>query len=124
MDNRVYGYELAGDRLIQSKVLLDLSPGPSYAHNGGKILIGPDYNLYVPLGDLLGGNITTENIKNTSNVDRRLGILRVTEDGKKVGEGILGITYPLNLYYAYGLRNSFGLAFDPVIVDILYNSSH
>ena len=38
-----------------------------------------------------------------------LGILRVTEDGKKVGEGILGITYPLNLYYAYGLRNSFGL---------------
>ena len=79
---------------------------------------------YIPLGDLLGGNITTENIKNTSKVDRRLGILRVIEDGKKVGEGILGITYPLNLYYAYGLRNSFGLAFDPVIVDILYKSSH
>jgi glucose/arabinose dehydrogenase len=26
----------------------------------------------------------------------------------------LGNKYPLNLYYAYGIRNSFGIAFDPV----------
>ena len=29
-------------------------------------------------------------------------------------EGILGEEHPLNMYYAYGIRNSFGLDFDPV----------
>ena len=47
--------------------------------------------------------------------DGRSGILRITQDGQPVWEnGILGNEYPLNLYYAYGIRNSFGLAFDPV----------
>jgi glucose/arabinose dehydrogenase len=27
--------------------------------------------------------------------------------------GIIG-EYPLNLYYAYGIRNSFGINFDPI----------
>jgi hypothetical protein len=40
--------------------------------------------------------------------------LRVTQDGEPVGEGILGDSMPLRLYYAYGIRNSFGLAFDPI----------
>ena len=26
---------------------------------------------------------------------------------------IIGENIPLNLYYAYGIRNSFGIAFDP-----------
>jgi glucose/arabinose dehydrogenase len=114
LGNRVYRYELAGDRLINPKLLLDLPVGPGYAHNGGKILIGPDHNLYVPIGDLWGGNTTTENIKNTSKVDGRSGILRVTQDGQPVANGILGTSFPLNLYYGYGIRNSFGLAFDPL----------
>jgi aldose sugar dehydrogenase len=47
-------------------------------------------------------------------IRNRAGILRITQDGKPVGEGILGNTYPLNLYYAYGIRSSFGMDFDPV----------
>jgi glucose/arabinose dehydrogenase len=48
--------------------------------------------------------------------DGRGGILRVTQDGQIVnGEGILGDERPLDLYYAYGIRNSFGMAFDPLI---------
>ena len=36
-------------------------------------------------------------------------------DGKPVNnQGILGDISPLNLYYAYGIRNSFGIDFDPV----------
>jgi aldose sugar dehydrogenase len=31
-----------------------------------------------------------------------------------VSEGILGDTIPLRLYYAYGIRNSFGFDFDPI----------
>jgi aldose sugar dehydrogenase len=34
------------------------------------------------------------------------------------GEGVLGNEYPLNLYYAYGIRNSFGIDFDPVTGDL------
>ena len=43
----------------------------------------------------------------------------MTQDGEPVvdstiGEYILDNSYPLNLYYAYGIRNSFGIDFDPV----------
>ena len=31
-----------------------------------------------------------------------------------MGNGILGNQYPLNLYYAYGIKNSFGIGFDPL----------
>ena len=44
----------------------------------------------------------------------RAGILRVTQDGRPVGHGILGPDDPLNKYYAYGIRNSFGIDFDPL----------
>ena len=33
---------------------------------------------------------------------------------KSVGNGLLGETHPLNMYYAYGIRNGFGMDFDPV----------
>ena len=50
-------------------------------------------------------------------VDGRAGILRITQDGKPVDDGnssgIIGDEYPLNLYYAYGVKNSFGIDFDP-----------
>jgi glucose/arabinose dehydrogenase len=44
------------------------------------------------------------------------GILRINmSEGEPVeSQGILGDNYPLNLYYAYGIRNSFGIDFDPV----------
>jgi len=29
-------------------------------------------------------------------------------------KGILGSDFPINLYYAYGIRNSFGIDFDPI----------
>jgi glucose/arabinose dehydrogenase len=31
-----------------------------------------------------------------------------------VGKGIIGEKHPLNKYYAYGIRNSFGMDFDPL----------
>jgi aldose sugar dehydrogenase len=46
--------------------------------------------------------------------DGRGSILRITQDGLPVGEGILGNTPVLNLYYAYGIKNSFGFDFDPI----------
>ena len=31
-----------------------------------------------------------------------------------MGEGIIGNYHPLDKYFAYGIRNSFGMAFDPL----------
>ncbi|MGB7707448.1 MAG: PQQ-dependent sugar dehydrogenase, partial [Nitrososphaeraceae archaeon] len=45
--------------------------------------------------------------------DGRGGILRITQDGQPA-EGILGESIPLRIYYAYGIRNSFGMDFDPI----------
>jgi glucose/arabinose dehydrogenase len=118
--NRVYRYELVDNKLINPKLLLDLPPYPGPYHNGGSITIGPDNNIYIPIGDLDNIydkeylNTRAQNIANSTSADGRAGILRITQDGKVVGNGILGKTYPLNLYYAYGIRNSYGIDFDPV----------
>jgi glucose/arabinose dehydrogenase len=56
----------------------------------------------------------TQNSEPGIDADGRSGILRITQEGEPVGQGILGDSMPLRLYYAYGIRNSFGLAFDPV----------
>ena len=101
-------------KLVNPKLLLDLPAIPWPYHNGGALTIGPDNNIYIAVGD---GTIDTQtnNVGNGSLPDGRAGILRVTQDGKPASNnGILGDKYPLNLYYAYGIRNSFGIDFDPV----------
>ena len=119
LGNRLYRYELVNNKLINPKLLLDLPTTPGPSHNGGVVKIGPDNNVYVVVGDV---NRINESSANTlaQNVegplpDGRGGILRVTQDGGVVGGvGILGNEDPLNKYFAYGIRNSFGIAFDPV----------
>ena len=118
--NRLYRYELVDNKLVNPLLLLDLPANPGPRHNGGAITIGPDNNLYVPIGDVDGSfkeentETETQNYNDGVDPDGRSGILRITQDGQPVGEGILGDSIPLKLYYAYGIRNSFGLGFDPV----------
>ncbi len=52
--NSVYRYELLDDKLVNPKLILDLPSEPGPAHNGGAITIGPDSNLYIPIGDVDG----------------------------------------------------------------------
>ncbi|NOJ29098.1 MAG: quinoprotein glucose dehydrogenase [Nitrososphaeraceae archaeon] len=131
LGNRVYKYELIDDELINPKLLLDLPflPGPS--HNGGVIQIGKDNNLYIVVGDLNrknnpSGNTLAENLNSTRNPDGRGGILFVDQNGEPVGEGILGNTSPINKYFGYGIRNSFGIGFDPITGNLweTENGSH
>ena len=58
--------------------------------------------------------LRAQNYRNGTEPDGRAGILRITLEGKPVSDGILGNEFPVNLYYAYGIRNSFGIDFDPV----------
>lgn len=118
--NRVYRYELVNNELVNPIRLLDLPANPGSRHNGGAIELGPDNNLYIPVGDVDASfrkpilRTMTQNFGDGLTADGRSGILRVTQDGKPVDDGILGNSMPLKLYYAYGIRNSFGLGFDPI----------
>jgi glucose/arabinose dehydrogenase len=130
--HRLYRYELVNNELINPQLVLDLPSNPGAAHLGGVITIGPDNNLYVITGDgdscefqscrdNISGSVVSAQTANVQNGDLpagRGGIIRVTQDGKAAddgnGNGILGDKYPLNMYYAYGIRNSFGLDFDPL----------
>jgi glucose/arabinose dehydrogenase len=118
--NRLYKYDLVNNQLINPVLLLDLPADPGPRHNGGAIEIGPDNNIYIPVGDIDGSfkpfyqATKTQNSENGIDADGRSGILRMSQEGEPVGEGIFGDSMPLRLYYAYGIRNSFGLAFDPI----------
>ncbi len=121
--DRLYRYKLVGDKLVEPKLLFEITaPRPSnnqgVMHHGGEVIIGPGGAVYVVIGDLEGAKYgvktKAQNYKDGSKPDGRGGILRMTQDGKVLGKGILGNTYPLNLYYAYGIRNSFGMDFDPI----------
>lgn len=118
LGNRLYKYDFLDGKLVNPKLLLDLPATPGPTHNGGKIVIGPDDNVYLVIGIVgptAGAKTPTQNNRDGSPVDGRAGILRVTQDGNAVPNGnIIGDTVPLSLYYAYGIRNSFGIDFDPV----------
>ena len=99
-------------------------PADAIENHGGYITIGPDNNLYVVIGEVANQfsetavQTLTQNYVNSTTVDGRAGILRISLGGDPAlddkGHGILGDTAPLNLYDAYGIHNGFGMDFDPV----------
>ena len=111
--NRLYRYELTNNKLTNPRLLLDLPATPGPRHNGGAITIGPDGNVYVPIGDLDGHTTQAQNVIDGGPPDGSGGILRITKDGIPAGN-ILDNKSPTNKYFAYGIRNSFGLDFDPL----------
>lgn len=111
--NRVYRYELVDNKLVNPKLLLDLPAIPGPRHNGGDITIGPDNNLYVAIGDVDGHTTEAQNLHEGGRPDGTGGILRITQDGQPV-QSIIGDLSPSNKYFAYGIRNSFGIDFDPI----------
>ncbi len=112
--NRIYKYEWNGQTLVNPTLILDLPAVPGPYHDGGKLVIGPDHYLYTVIGDLGGPKTQAQNSKTGPPADGTGGILRVTQHDKPVSDPPLGNKYPLNLYYAYGIGNSFGMDFDPV----------
>jgi aldose sugar dehydrogenase len=120
--NRLYRYELQGDQLVNPLLLLDLPalPGPRY--NGGPIVIGPDNNVYVIIGDVGGHTTMVQNFKNGSEPDGTSGILRVGKNGEDpepiIGTGAFG-----KYYFAYGMRSGYGMDFDPM-TGLLWNTEN
>jgi glucose/arabinose dehydrogenase len=116
---RLYRYNIAqgmgGLQLTDETLLLDLpaTPGPRY--HGGPVAIGPDNNVYVVIGTVDHHETQAQNFEDGPPPDGTSGVIRIPQDGQVANiQGIISDEIPLNLYYAYGIRQSFGLEFDPV----------
>jgi glucose/arabinose dehydrogenase len=118
--NRVYKYSYNwDDRTLAGRTLiLDLPGEPGPYHNGGKIAIGDDGYLYVVIGDTALGGGRLDNQVSGREPDDKSVVLRVDRDtGMPAQDNPFyhyGEMKKLKRYYAYGIRNSFGLDFDPV----------
>jgi len=124
--NRVSRFTWNGTALVNETVIIDLpcTPGPN--HNGGIIRFGPpnvpaaQQKLFIVIGDLNRDN-QTQNYPNGNAPDYTGQILRVNDDGS-VPTGaergpfydVAGANDNLKILYAYGVRNSYGMDFDPV----------
>src|SRR5215203_251501 len=123
---RLYRYNIASEigedddddaqvQLVNETLLLDLpaTPGPRY--HGGPVAIGPDNNAYVVIGTVDHHETQAQNFEDAPAPDGTSGIFRTTQDGEVADiPGVISDQVPLNLYYAYGMRQSFGMEFDPV----------
>jgi glucose/arabinose dehydrogenase len=123
LGNRIYRFEWndTDKSLSNGTLILDLPVLPGENHNGGKIIADPENrHIYAVIGDLNRRGML-QNFKNGSLPDDTSVIVRINQDGSPAqGNPFLDVSRTdgsysnLSKYYAYGIRNSFGLAIDPV----------
>jgi aldose sugar dehydrogenase len=123
LGNRIYRFEWndTDKSLSNGTLILDLPARPGPNHNGGKIIADSENrHIYAVIGDLNRRGML-QNFKNGSLPDDTSVILRINPDGSPAqGNPFLDVSRTdgsysnLSKYYAYGIRNSFGLAIDPV----------
>ncbi|HEY7078369.1 MAG TPA: PQQ-dependent sugar dehydrogenase [Nitrososphaeraceae archaeon] len=116
--NRVYRYDWNAQTqtLINPTLILDLPALPGPNHDGGKLVIGPDHYLYAVIGDL-NHRGKLQNIIDGTDPDDTSVIFRVNPNDGSAAPGNPFINDPnvkMHKYYAYGIRNSFGITFDPI----------
>jgi glucose/arabinose dehydrogenase len=108
-----YSYDWENRVLANETLILDLPGEPGPFHSGGKIAVGPDGYLYAVIGDTNAGGGMLDNEIGGREPDGKSVVLRVDRNtGKAAQENPFG--GEMARYYAYGIRNSFGMGFDPV----------
>ena len=123
LGNRIYRFEWndTDKSLSNGALILDLPVLPGQNHNGGKLIADSENrHIYAVIGDLNRKGML-QNFKNGSLPDDTSAILRINPDGSPAqGNPFLNVSRTddgsysnLSKYYAYGIRNSFGLAIDP-----------
>ena len=82
-------------------------------HYGGKLLTGFDSSLYPIVGDYGSQRTETQNFDRIGVTNGTSVICKVSYEGNSVDK-FLSIDELESEYYAYGIRNSFGMDFDPI----------
>jgi aldose sugar dehydrogenase len=122
LGNRVYRFEWNDTEksLSNERLILDLPVLPGQNHDGGKLISDRENgHIYAVIGDLNRRGML-QNFNNGSLPDDTSVILRINPNGSPAQDNpFLEISRTndsyanLSKYYAYGIRNSFGLAIDP-----------
>ena len=113
-ENNIYRFLWNGEELIEKKLVNSL-PSRNCCHQGGYMVTSQDGEVFATIGDL--ENVrkgTPGKLQNMANgeIDDTSIILRVGYDENEISP--MKSNDPLSHYYAIGIRNSFGLAFDPI----------
>ncbi|MDF2804090.1 MAG: Quinoprotein glucose dehydrogenase [Anaerocolumna sp.] len=109
--NRVVRLLEDGDKAVEDAIIIDNIPG-GFAHNGGRIKVGPYGQLYISTGDT-GTALLSQDISSTAGK-----ILRLETDGSIP----LDNPYQDSPVFSLGLRNPQGLAFGSN--NLLYATDH
>jgi glucose/arabinose dehydrogenase len=138
--NRVYRFDWNGEALENRSAVLDLAAFPGPGHVAGKLLIGPDGYLYVTIGDLMHRNIYfhppfTDDLYDTGVILRINATDSLPAEGNPLSfpdknrfdrfvhghpeapsldDRFRPGENPVSRWYALGIRNSFGIDFDPL----------
>ncbi|HET8857658.1 MAG TPA: PQQ-dependent sugar dehydrogenase [Nitrososphaeraceae archaeon] len=118
--NRVYKFLWNGNELTNQQLLLDLPALPGPNHDGGKLVLEKsnksdnNNNLYVVIGDLNHRGIL-QNINSNDKPDDTGVIFRInSKDGSAIETNPFYSNSDTSKYFAYGIRNSFGITIDPL----------
>jgi len=97
LGNRIYKYLWNGTNLVNPILLEDLPATPGPNHDGGVFAKNSDGDIFTIVGDL-----------------NRNGILQNYSTGDPDNSSVILPVEPSGAIIGMGIRNSFGLAFDPV----------
>lgn len=113
--NRLSRFTMTGDVAGSELAILDLPTLSGIYHNGGGLAFGNDGKLYVAVGENQVGS-------NSQNLDNYLGkLLRINSDGSVPAGNPFTGNAARSRIWAYGLRNPFTIASDPVSGKIFVN---
>jgi glucose/arabinose dehydrogenase len=117
LENRLSRFTWDGSGLSGESVLSVFAAGSGGTeHDGGPILFGSDGKLYGVVGDF-ARNAAEQNNQSTPDTSSLVGgIFRLNDDGSVPTDNpfFTHSNPAFRKWYAYGVRNSFGLASDPV----------
>ncbi|HUT07138.1 MAG TPA: PQQ-dependent sugar dehydrogenase [Nitrosopumilaceae archaeon] len=94
--NHIYKYTWDGTNLVNPVLLKEMPAEPAWFHTGGALAKDLDGNIYAVIGDV-----------------GHYGVLQNLPSGDPNDTGVIMRVDPEGPYYAMGVRNSFGITFDP-----------
>jgi len=114
LDNRVARCIWSGVTLDSVQTILSLPAATNFVHIGGVITFGPDSLLYGVIGDVgVFGQLA--NVPNGPPPGDTSIIFRVRDDGTAPPDNpYFALGGAMQKVYGFGVRNSFGIEFDPV----------
>ena len=108
-ENRIYKFSWENKQLIDP-VLLNILPADAIMHHGGSMTVDSDGNVFAVIGDQ-EYETELQNFENGKMND--VGIILNVGIENKIKKPS-NSSQPDDHYYGVGIRNSFGLTFDPV----------